>query len=277
MINNQNKETISNLSKKSMPKSNNNAIELSPPHSRKQKPFRVGTAGASEVISSYPAANPPVKRIGINSNNASTINSTRNRRSLMSVDIVTGKELVYVYLDSTKIVHDGSGSNLTNSNLNLDWLEEHQYTPASIVKEDISNNLLTLRLMNGEVIKMSYSDAVKISTQDDSGVRDILNLKVFSEKSLIYTLRVRYNRDEIYTFAGPILMSLNPYKTIDNLYGEEEMMRYHTQSGPMKMVSTSISISSTSISIISTSNSTVTTLPTVAECLSVDCTAVEKY
>ena len=166
-------------------------------------------------------------------NNNTTFN--RNRRNLMTVDIVTGKELVYIYFDYTKIIQSGSGNNLP-PNLTIEWLEENQYTPASIVKEDVATNTLTVKLINGEVIKVSSADAVKISSQDDSGVKDILHLKDFSEKNLIYTLRVRYNRDKIYTFVGPILISLNPYKYIENLYSVDEIFRYHNQDAT-KMVS----------------------------------------
>ena len=58
----------------------------------------------------------------------------------------------------------------------------------------------------------------------------------------MHSLRTRYNRDEIYTSAGPILMSVNPYKSIavtavsgasgtdvvitGDLYSEERMLKY---------------------------------------------------
>jgi hypothetical protein len=144
--------------------------------------------------------------------------SKKNRRSLMTVDIVTGKELIYIYLDPIKVIE--------TNNLSPEWFDEHFYTPASIVKEE-PNSILTLRLINGEIVKVNGCDATKISPQDDTGVNDILNLRDFSEKSMIYTLRVRYGRDEIYTFVGPILISVNPYKTIPNLYNEETMVEYH--------------------------------------------------
>ena len=63
--------------------------------------------------------------------------------------------------------------------------------------------------------------------QDDHGVDDILSLREFSEKSLIHTLRSRYTRDDIYTFVGPILISINPYKWFKDLYTESSMIEYH--------------------------------------------------
>jgi len=58
----------------------------------------------------------------------------------------------------------------------------------------------------------------------------VLHLPHVTEASLLHALRLRYARDEIYTGAGPILMSVNPYKPISiggiDLYSEERMMLY---------------------------------------------------
>ena len=43
---------------------------------------------------------------------------------------------------------------------------------------------------------------------------------------MLHTLRVRYMRDEVYTLVGPILISINPYKWIDDLYSETRMLKY---------------------------------------------------
>jgi len=48
------------------------------------------------------------------------------------------------------------------------------------------------------------------------------------EMSLLETLRSRYARDEVYTFVGPILISINPYKWNHGLYSEQAMIHYHT-------------------------------------------------
>lgn len=140
----------------------------------------------------------------------------------ISVDIVTGKELVCIYFDPSKVTE-----NL--SSISQEWMEEQLYTAAAIVKEDV--NTVTLRLCNNELVKVDRSSTLKISSQDDIGEKDILKLREFSEMSMLYTLRIRYERDEIYTFVGPILVSINPYKTIHDLYSEELMLSSHGQKG----------------------------------------------
>lgn len=134
----------------------------------------------------------------------------------VTVDIVTGKQLVSVYFDPTKVV---------DSDLSRDdeWLGKNFYIPAAVIKEE--NGTLTVRLPDGVVLKMQ--DAKNVTDNDDEGVEDILKLRDFSEMSLIHTLRVRYERDDIYTFVGPIMISINPYKFVENLYEDETMELYH--------------------------------------------------
>ncbi|CAM9271434.1 unnamed protein product, partial [Phaeothamnion confervicola] len=80
---------------------------------------------------------------------------------------------------------------------------------------------------DGEFHKMREWQSRPVAGQDEAGVPDILRLNEFSEATLLHTLRVRYARDEVYSFVGPILLGLNPYKwTIKNLYSEETMLRY---------------------------------------------------
>ena len=154
-----------------------------------------------------------------NNNNSTTKSkkSTNASAKRINVDIVTGKELISVYFDPTKAI----GSEINNRS--TEWIGLNLYAPAAVIKEE--NNTLTVRLPGGEVMKMS--DGVRVTENDDEGVEDILKLKDFSEMSLLHTLRNRYFHDEIYTFVGPILISINPYKRISGIYDEPMMTRYH--------------------------------------------------
>ena len=118
----------------------------------------------------------------------------------------------------------------------------HLFVPCTIVKDietddddgDKSGSIPALvKTSDGQLHKIS--DRRKLvpltAPEDYDGVPDVLHLPNVTEASLLHTLRVRYNRDEIYTSAGPILMSVNPYKTITmkdglDLYAEERMLLY---------------------------------------------------
>lgn len=82
------------------------------------------------------------------------------------------------------------------------------------------------------------SDSTKliplIAPDDYLGVDDVLHLTQISESSLVHTLRSRYRRDDIYTCAGPILISVNPYRQVfstdgESIYSEDQMLLYRSK------------------------------------------------
>lgn len=56
---------------------------------------------------------------------------------------------------------------------------------------------------------------------------DILQMSDLSEASLLENLRRRYEKELIYTYVGPILIAINPYKPLDAVYSEAKMTEYY--------------------------------------------------
>lgn len=139
------------------------------------------------------------------------------RDALSEIDSIT--DVTNVYLDPT-ILANGTF-------LETKWLDEHLYSPALVIKEE--QGVLTLKLSDSNVVKTKPNcDSIKVVTKIDiAGVKDMLLLSNFSEQSMLHTLRVRYERNEIYTFVGSVLISINPYKTLAHLYTIDAMAEYH--------------------------------------------------
>ena len=55
---------------------------------------------------------------------------------------------------------------------------------------------------------------------------DLVTLTHLHEPSVVYSLQKRYESDTIYTSTGPILLALNPFKSLPGLYDEDTMMAY---------------------------------------------------
>ena len=55
---------------------------------------------------------------------------------------------------------------------------------------------------------------------------DLTNLTHLHEPAVVYCLRSRYAMNEIYTSTGPILLALNPFKDVKDIYGDDLMRRY---------------------------------------------------
>jgi len=138
---------------------------------------------------------------------------------------------------------------------------KHLYTPCTIIKSLEENNdkgskgkgsnskknkkrRATMQPVGGPALVKTRDgtlykirDATKLialtSPDDYVGLNDVLHMANITESSLLHALRVRYKRDTIYTSAGPILISVNPYKPIitqqgESIYSEQTMLRYRT-------------------------------------------------
>jgi myosin heavy subunit len=55
----------------------------------------------------------------------------------------------------------------------------------------------------------------------------MVDIDELNHATLLQNLEARYNRDEIYTYVGPIILAMNPFKNLnDKLYSDEEMSKY---------------------------------------------------
>eukprot|EP00529_Nitzschia_sp_RCC80_P032410 CAMPEP_0113490970 /NCGR_PEP_ID=MMETSP0014_2-20120614/27319_1 /TAXON_ID=2857 /ORGANISM="Nitzschia sp." /LENGTH=226 /DNA_ID=CAMNT_0000384755 /DNA_START=44 /DNA_END=720 /DNA_ORIENTATION=- /assembly_acc=CAM_ASM_000159 len=191
-----------------------------------------------------------------------------------AVDLVTGRAVSEYFFDPTLAIDENTSGNSSQyktpmrrqlsmeANGGIDAIifsSRHLYHPCTIVKmldDDVAagagasnggnNNSNNSEVSGPALVKTSdgtlykISDAQKLvpltSPDDYLGMDDVLHLANVSEASLLHTLRIRYKRNDIYTNAGPILISVNPYKPInvgngESLYSEKMMMKYRTSEG----------------------------------------------
>ena len=83
---------------------------------------------------------------------------------------------------------------------------------------------LSLASTDGKVTAERDASAVEAaSARAREGVEDMVALDELTEATVLSTLRVRYDRKQIYTNVGGILVAVNPYEAIANVYGEDRM------------------------------------------------------
>jgi myosin-5 len=61
------------------------------------------------------------------------------------------------------------------------------------------------------------------------GVDDLIGLTHLHEPAILHALRLRYDSNIIYTATGPILIAVNPFKPMPDLYSAQRMDRYRQQ------------------------------------------------
>ena len=49
----------------------------------------------------------------------------------------------------------------------------------------------------------------------------MVDIDELNKATLLYNLAGRYKNDNVYTYVGPILLALNPFKRIERFYGAE--------------------------------------------------------
>jgi myosin-5 len=80
---------------------------------------------------------------------------------------------------------------------------------------------------NGECVNIllqNHTDEKKNETND------LVTLPHLHEASILHCLRLRYEKDQIYTKIGDILISINPFKELTGLYSNEMVQKYASTS-----------------------------------------------
>ena len=72
------------------------------------------------------------------------------------------------------------------------------------------------------VPKDAVGGVVEVDPMSLQGADDMVKFSNLNEAALLHNLRVRYGRDDIYSAAGSILISINPFKTVP-IYTEDRM------------------------------------------------------
>ena len=62
---------------------------------------------------------------------------------------------------------------------------------------------------------MDYSDMA------DRGIKDMIDIDELNHATILYNLRKRYEKDRIYTYVGPTLLVVNPFKSTENIYPDQ--------------------------------------------------------
>ncbi|XP_051871794.1 unconventional myosin-X [Pristis pectinata] len=110
------------------------------------------------------------------------------------------------------------------------WLRENnQHLPC--VVSACAGGVINFTTVCGQVYTyklntLTREKVVAMHPSSIEGVEDMASLADLHEGAIMHNLHIRYKQDDIYTFIGSILVSVNPYKPISGLYDKITMEQY---------------------------------------------------
>eukprot|EP00058_Branchiostoma_floridae_P027074 XP_002612565.1 hypothetical protein BRAFLDRAFT_122181 [Branchiostoma floridae] len=99
---------------------------------------------------------------------------------------------------------------------------------------DMGSDTLTIepftKERNAKPITAPFSDVYPAEEDTGKDVDDNCSLMFLNEATLLHNIRLRYKREEIYTYVANILIAVNPYHDIPKLYSPETIKSYQGKS-----------------------------------------------
>ena len=113
------------------------------------------------------------------------------------------------------------------------WFHDEQvvWKPGTI--QGSTETHYTIEIRSGEEnITLPKTHPICLRNKDqftDAGLvvhDDLTQLTHLNEPSVLHSLQVRFDTDKIYTFTGPILISMNPFKRLPGMYDDETLEEF---------------------------------------------------
>eukprot|EP00915_Cephaloidophora_sp_WS-2016_P005461 GHVH01007264.1.p1 GENE.GHVH01007264.1~~GHVH01007264.1.p1 ORF type:complete len:1519 (+),score=224.86 GHVH01007264.1:273-4829(+) len=115
----------------------------------------------------------------------------------------------------------------------LIWVpcEESVWKPAEVLRSDEKSITIHSEGLDGVLQEQVLTHDVPVhirnadlySAEGLQGLDDLTQLTHLHEPAVLHSLNLRFDVDTIYTYTGPILIAVNPFKTIPSLYDESKL------------------------------------------------------
>ena len=109
------------------------------------------------------------------------------------------------------------------------WVEDEAEAWLKATVTKIDGTTVTIEDENGLERVVEEATEEKLPLQNPrgkGGVDDMTQLSYLNEPGVLHNLKDRYSLDSIYTYTGSILIAVNPFYPVPQLYGEHMMYSY---------------------------------------------------
>ncbi|XP_071489827.1 unconventional myosin-VI-like [Diadema antillarum] len=105
---------------------------------------------------------------------------------------------------------------------------EHGFQLGRII--DIGVDGITVQPETGKAVSAAYDRVFPAEDDEAKTVDDNCSLMYLNEATLLNNLRLRYKKNQIYTYVANILIAVNPYKQMGDLYTSATIKKYQGKS-----------------------------------------------
>ncbi|XP_050694860.1 unconventional myosin-XV-like isoform X6 [Eriocheir sinensis] len=104
--------------------------------------------------------------------------------------------------------------------------------PGEVMEFHRAGQVITVQaVIGGKAQVFTLTNLSSVRRRQDlgpTGVDDMISLSDLNEASLLWNLKIRYDKEMIYTYTGSILVAVNPYRMFD-IYGLDMVKKYEGQ------------------------------------------------
>ncbi len=134
------------------------------------------------------------------------------------------------YQSSSNSNHASNG-NISNHRLESpktirihdEWNQIYNNQEFELTSQEVTNNVVLANTFTTNL----PSENIKTNNNKNLDIpKNLIELTHLHEPSLIKSLKERYDQNKVYTLCGKILLALNPFCEIQDLYGKPTMKRY---------------------------------------------------
>ncbi|XP_047971824.1 myosin-2-like [Salvia hispanica] len=119
---------------------------------------------------------------------------------------------------------DGDGDEGNRKKLRV-WCRRHDDLWESGQIRSNSGEKASVLLSEGTIVTVPTQDLLPANPHILDEVDDLAQLSYLNEPSVLHNLQYRYTKDNIYSKAGPVLLAVNPFKSVP-IYGDDIVTAY---------------------------------------------------
>lgn len=110
------------------------------------------------------------------------------------------------------------------------WIpdDEECWIPATFMDENVAKGISRFSTSSGRTVEVKTDRCLPIGNEQNlyDSPDDLISLSEVNEATILNAINIRFGTKQIYTACGSVLMVMNPFEIITNMYGDAQIEAY---------------------------------------------------